>query len=254
MNKKAFILFAAVLLALLFSCSGDTIQSSEQLPVENTAKLRMSVQDAVTGNALESVSVTLQSTGETKSTSENGTTIFEGVQAGSHKYTATKTGYASVRNEVQIGDNRDGGVFIAQDGFAEIQLYPLSASLEGYLYYTDSTGKSVPMPKVPIRIEINNGYNGFITQTYDTTTNDSGKYVFTKLPPMPSSSYKLYVLGKTIGSINYDPCELSGSASLVHNVVSKNPKKEYDSYVGNIFILTEYHQMPLTSEQTGAAL
>jgi hypothetical protein len=254
MNKKAFILFAAVLLALLFSCSGDTIQSSEQLPVETTAKLHMTAQDAITGNALESVSVTLQRTGETKSTSENGTAVFEGVQAGVHKYTANKDGYASVRKEVQVGDNKDGGVFIATDGFSDIQLYPLTAGLEGYLYYTDSTGKSVPMPEVSVRIEINDGYQGFITQTYEVKTNDSGRYIFSKLPPMSSYYYKLYVLDKTIGSITYTPCELTGNANLVHNVVSKNPKKDYNSYVGNIFILTEYPRMPLTNEQTDAAL
>jgi hypothetical protein len=253
MNKKAFILFAAVLLALLFSCSGDTVSGDNPSPIEKAAKLNITVQDIITGKMLDSALVTLQSTGKTKSTSENGVALFEGVQVGEHSITAKKEGYASMRSGVTIGEYKSEGVIIARDGSSSFQLYPLTASLEGALFYTDSEGKYGPMPGMPIRIQLSDALgNSFMPQTIDTVTNADGKYFFDSLPA--GASYTLYALGTTIGSMVYNSVNLQSAAPLIPGGF-RNPNKNYDSYASTetIFILTKYPQT-LTEKQAGDTL
>jgi hypothetical protein len=246
MNKKTFILPIAGFIALLFSCSGDSIQSEVASPVQTKAKLYVTVQDASDGKPVKGAELTMQSI-ESKPkaiTSDNGVAVFENVHVGSHAVLVEATNYAKTIIGTSITNERDGDIYIAQDMFASVSLYSLTASFEGYVYHTNKDGKDVPIKGLPIRFQ-----GGFLQDTYETetTTDANGKFTFSNLPAV-GSNYQIVTTGtatpidgKTYGAKSI----FSGSSdkALNKNVSIKAGKINLADDGEALFLVKEYNKI-----------
>ena len=229
--NKILVLFAVSLFALLYSCSDDAQRNQS-----DNATLYLNVQDARDGSLLAGAKATF---GTTESTTDSkGLAKFK-LKAGTQVLLVEKENYASLRKVV--GANNDvasNGASIVLDIYENIKLYPTTAELKGVVYYKDSKGQNVPMPGVPIRIDIT-GLNLATTSYSCGTTDSNGEYVCKNLPAV-STNYRIYALGAQINGINYPVKDITPSekVSLSPGVVSSSARTDY-SAAAVAFILME---------------
>jgi len=231
MNTKLFKLITAGAIAALLSSCGDTVVEDDYgNPVQPNAAINVLVRDASTGLELDGATVTL-STGATALT-KAGFVSFKDIPAGGYSVLISKTGFASaVYPVVIIVDESNGnitsGVFIAGQKSPLVNLYPLDASLDGYVYYEDTDGTSKAAVGAEVRITIDpNDDEHLVNKIYGPDTVDAnGKYSFSGLPAV-GSNYKIEALdwnGK------YSTVALSKkdlvSKSIVHVSSATNPDK-----------------------------
>jgi len=230
--NKILVLFAVGLFALLYSCSEDA--QKNQL---DDATLYLTVQDGRDGSLLAGAKATLGATQGT--TDAKGLATFK-LQPGTYALLVEKENYAASRLAVGGADVASGGVSIVGDIRQSVQLYPATAGLKGLLFYTNPKGQSLPMPGVPIRVDITGSNLNLAQTSYDCDpTNSNGEYECKNLPAIGSGTFSVYALGMAINGVNYPSVEISTSGSLLPGVVANNGRKEYQAAT-TAFILMEY--------------
>ena len=206
-SKKLLALFTAGLGLMLSSC-GDDVVESFQGPITTEAALNVVVRDGSTGSVINDAEVTLlTTTGEKNKNgmkSATGTVTFEGVRVGEQRILIEKKGYTSrvlptgiTRDDASVGG--DQGIYIADDNTVEADIYPLTSSLDGYLYY-DKDGKSLPAAGAGVRLTLSN--TTFENRILTVKTNKDGLYSFNSLPAV-GNAYTLTALEHKEGSITY---------------------------------------------------
>ncbi|MCL2207819.1 MAG: hypothetical protein FWB90_06980 [Fibromonadales bacterium] len=213
MYKKTFILFAAALFALLFSCSDDVVKAENVLQTE----LHVTAQDASTGEFVEAKAVLL---GDALVVPVAGSATFK-VMAGTHRILVEKPGYASIEIIATIDTDEHSNVYVAKENYINAQLYPLTAGLSGYLTYTNANGKDVPAAGATVRIT----FPGLLLKNFEEATTDTdGKYVFANLPAVVNN-YKIAVLpvimadGKSFGELELNSTHALESGFSIYNDV-----------------------------------
>lgn len=228
--KKTKLLIAAGLLALFSSC-GDTAldagDSSDSL-IQPTAKLSIIVRDIETTKALQGVKAELLAAGKTGTTDANGIVTFEDVYSGSYIVQLTKTDYAtmiytlktesaSTREEYVCDPSCDyeeveiGGVYIAGNKTDVIDMYPTSASYEGYLSYQNTETTTVPAGGAWVYIQL---AGKFFNKTDSVQVGPDGKYTFTNLPAGSSVVKRIYTKPFDVGGKTFVSVQIAGSTSL----------------------------------------
>jgi len=218
--KKSLILFAVGVFALLYSC-GDNTQDNISI---GEATLYLNVQDGSNGDALPEATATL---GSAKGTTDSKGLVKLKIQAGSHMYVVEKQGYATIRGDKLFTDVGKG-VSVIEDVYDGVELYPLSAKLTGTLYFKNSQGKNVPMPGMPIRVEMNS-LNLDQTAYSCGVTNDKGEYVCTGLPAIGNNIYSVYALGVEIAGVKYPAVNLSNAGALLPDISTNNGRADYNA-------------------------
>lgn len=203
MNKKMFLTSAASLLLAgvftLLSCS-DAVVENNNSPIETKAKLTIKVQDAVTGEMLpKSAGVTVTFPEKKGKQLESGAFVYNDVYVGSYNIVVDAGDKYAIRHEtVGIGARAQENVHIAYDETVVVWVYPLQSNLEGYVYYRNENGIDVAAEDVTVQLHFG-GTCPLVKKIYDAKgkSDAEGKYVFEKLPAVPSSicSYTLYALG-----------------------------------------------------------
>ena len=187
MNTKLFKLITAGALAVLLSSCGDTVvDNDDSNPVQKKATLNVRVRDAITGNPLEAT-VTLNTTGKSIVTDANGNFSFKSIPIGSHSVLVEKAGYASAIVPASIpttngsgGATGGGNIAIATDYTADVNLYPKTASLQGYVYSEDNDGNIAAIAGATVRVEVTSSQ--IVDKIISSVTNTTGLFKFDALP------------------------------------------------------------------------
>jgi hypothetical protein len=190
MNRKLILsLVAAMALALfLFACSGDgdaeggVGPGATASPIDTKASLQLTVKDTSSGTLIAGATVTLLATNESKTTTASGSVVFSGLESGTHSVRIDAPGYASLVGELPVGASTGagGGVFIAGETAYQVYLYHASAALRGYVFYTDSARRVVPLANATVRITFQN--SALVENAREVKTNGDGLYEFKGLP------------------------------------------------------------------------
>jgi len=215
MNTKLFkLLTAGTLAVLLSSCGDNVIDNDESNPVQTKATLNVLVRDASTGNPLEA-SIKLLSTGESNATSAaTGAFSFKSVYIGEHKVLIEKDGYASAVYDATIGSITNWNTSIAEDAIVNANLYPLTSSLDGYVFYEDTNGVRKPAEGARVRVVIKDP--SLVERVFEATTIAGGKFAFPRLPAV-SGLYSLQILDwQTYKAIDLGSFELLEDGLAAH--------------------------------------
>jgi hypothetical protein len=198
MNKKLLFSLAAGMVALLAACSGDVVNTNNN-PIDPGGTLKVRVVDASTGEPVQGASVTVTSAGKKAViTNDNGIAEIPDVFVGSHFLLVEKApGYATTRSEASISGDAGGNVYIAKNAVAEVEIYPLTAALEGYLFYNDKDNNRQPATGFEVLFKA----YGIVDEIPPAIVDDKGKYSFSGLPAI--SSYSLVFLPKKVGDVLY---------------------------------------------------
>jgi hypothetical protein len=225
MNKKTLSLLAVASIALLSACS-NTIENTEQ-----QARLNVLVRNSADGNPVNSATVTLLSTGESKATDAAGAASFGSVPAGTHRLRIEATGYASTFAQTEIGASEN----FANEASQQVSLNPSTAKLIGYIYYTDKDGNSKPASAAKIRLTL--GSSNLVNRTVDKTADADGKYEASDLPTgeVTVSALEQEFEGTTYASVS------SSILGLTHNTTKAAPSLTYSSKISAAaFVLQSY--------------
>lgn len=207
MNKKLLSSLAAGAAALLAACSGD-VTSTNYNPVEPGGTLKVRVVDASDSEPASGASVTVTSAGKkAAATGANGIAEIKDVFVGSHILLVEKAGYAKTITSVLIEGEAGGNVYIAYEATEEAKIYPLEASLSGYLFYYDKDGNKQPAEGFKVRFKQNYVADEFPAATVGA----DGKYAFEGLPAnLPG--YSLEAIGQEKGGAFYPTATSIGTA------------------------------------------
>jgi hypothetical protein len=225
--NKSLTLLAAGITALLTACGDSVVESyTPETPVpaptittavDAQAKLNVLVVDGSSGQLIADAEVAL-STGKTATTSADGKVSFDSVAVGSHELRIEKAGYAPMVAASEIEAQQTENVFQAFEKSITVQLYPLNASLEGYLrYYDYGKNSDQPAAGAVVRLVLNGGGNAvnntaitsFLYREFQDTVDADGKYEFIGLPATNSPNYSVYALEYIVGGIIYPTQELN---------------------------------------------
>jgi hypothetical protein len=217
MSKK-FTLLAAGVAALLFSACGDNVVESyspenpaisdqtSPTAVAATAKLTVVVQNGSDKSLVQGAKVTLLSaTGQEKTTSAAGAVFFDSVAVGSHGVRVVLNGFASAVAVGEVKGTSSENIYQAENGSITVQLYPLTAKLEGYLRYDDVTNKTQPAVGAEVRLVLtpSSPPSPLEVSQYTATVAAGGKYQFDKLPAVGGDfTYSIYALEWTDTTTN----------------------------------------------------
>jgi len=227
MNKR-FSLLAAGIIALLFSaCSDNVVESGS--PIE--AKLTVLVKDASTGEPLAATSVKLLSTGKSATTDAAGIAVFKDVYVGSHRLLIEKADYAAAVHDAEI----NGYSGVASEESVLVTLYPLTAGLDGYLFY-ENEGIEAVAAGATVRIQLNS--DNFVQKIYDVTVGADGKFTFEGLPAV-GIDYRLFALEHTFNGAIYGTKSLTAISLAPGTVVRKETHEKYSSDA-SLFVLLGY--------------
>jgi len=171
-------------ISLFASCSGDTVENTAATEATK-AKLVIIARDAVTNELVDGVTITLQSP-KKSATTKGGIVTFKDVRIGTHNIKVEKAGYASLSVEIpidyeQIPVNETEGenLFSANEGAFIVSLYPETATAEGYVFYTNARGVTLPAEGAKVYIDLGEEH---IKRLLEAETDADGKYTFTELP------------------------------------------------------------------------
>ncbi|MDR2577574.1 MAG: carboxypeptidase-like regulatory domain-containing protein [Chitinispirillales bacterium] len=212
MSKKALV--AAMLtvvsaFVLLISCGDNVVENFNNRPdIATEATLNVVVRDAITGDIVDGATVTLLTapSGEVKNvvSSHTGTVTFRNIHVGTQSVLVEADGFASVLAVTDITRSPEAtqeNVFIAHDNTVVVYIRPLTASLDGYLYFNED-GSSKVAEGATVRLSISSGTN-IVDRIFETTVASDGRYVFNNLPNLGSGDYSLTALDYTVGDVTY---------------------------------------------------
>jgi len=258
MNKKLFkLLTAGALVALLSSC-GDTVVDNTldpaSNPVQTKASLNVLVRDASSGVPLVA-SVKLLSTGERDSTNATtGTVSFKDVPMGDHNVYIERPGYADAIYDALVKPvvNNGGNFAIAVDATVDASLYPLTASLQGSVFYSDIDGKKKAAAGTEVRIVLSD--LSLVERVFTTTADDQGKFVFDTLPAV-GTGYVIQIPSFPKDNPKYVGKEIRGSnlgASLLNGIPASITSAgiNYDNLNTIFALLTERVEVKSTDTIT----
>ena len=262
--NKSLTLLAAGITALLTACGDSVVESyTPETPVpaptittavDAQAKLNVLVVDGSSGQLIADAEVAL-STGKTATTSADGKVSFDSVAVGSHELRIEKAGYAPMVAASEIEAQQTENVFQAFEKSITVQLYPLNASLEGYLRYNDANSNYLPAAGAIVRLVLDGGSNtvnnaaitSFLYREFQDTVDADGKYEFKELPATNSQNYSVYALEYTADGITYPTQELNYSGpSYPRPKLLANSLAFYMtySYYSNLYPLFELRYRP----------
>jgi len=250
MNKKLFLSAAAGI--ILLSCSDAVVETDGyNSPIETKANLTVKVHDAVTGTMLSQGTQIIfpDRVGKQLPT---GAFVFEDVYVGTYNITVSAgAGYATVNSTVSIGANPVENVHIARENVALVSVYPLTASLEGHVYYPNKEGVNVPAKDVEVQLHFTGASCVLHKRIYPATaiTGADGKYVIDGLPAIGPSTqgcaYSLYALGGTTGIMPFQTAALTGGATfdLSSGTTSNNAGIRVISNNTSVFVVSSYNEV-----------
>jgi hypothetical protein len=214
MNKKLVLSALTAGIMLLLSSCGETIDvSPSNDPIQTTAKLTVVVKDEVTGDPITGASVTLLSTSKTETTAAGGIATFNDVYVGSHQLLVEgpASGYAKIVVSTSIDAESKENVHIAKEKAEVVNLPPLTASVSGYVYYTDKLDRTLPASNVSVRVQLTN--TRFVDKVFKGETNAEGLYVISGLPA--GAAFSAITDTTTIDGIKYSVQNVVSSGTLV---------------------------------------
>jgi len=191
MNKKLLILLAA----LLCSCGDEGVLDNEHSQ-DAKLKLYVTLTDFSDGNPIPNASLSIQSTGKTAKTAENGKVLFEDISAGNHTLRIEADGYATaiVTSSVSEITRAGEGSKATQVSYT---LYPKTATLEGYVQHTGSDGQVKALTGLPVRVAFN---CASLAETMtEPVLTEEGKFSIQNLPAIDGAcTYSIQTTGETI--------------------------------------------------------
>jgi len=249
MNKKLFLTLAAGIFTLL-SCSDPKVEVGDS-SVKSTSKVTVVVTNAIDGLPVTGAKVTLMSG---KSAREQGgipgTYVFDNVNVGSHNVLVEKTGYAKmIYRETVSSDGSENGiyvnVYVAQDVSRKVDLFPLTSSLEGFVYCTDKDNKVSPAKDATVKLIFKDASSGesFVDKiiSADDVTGVDGKYTFGALPAT-YFEYDILVEEGTFCGIDYQASTLpDANVNLALGALVSNGQKTISNNANaEVFVVSDY--------------
>jgi hypothetical protein len=183
MNKIS-LLASALLASLSFmACSDDVVMSAYE-ESKTTASADFTVTD-VDGEALDSVTVEWVYNGKLKTsmTDSAGRLVLRDLRAASYRFRFLKDEFAAIDLNVNMLPQGTSDMPIIPDVDATIRMHALGVSLAGEVKLTDSDGNRSLQEGVTLDLEMDPPTTGtWVKQTYTTTTDENGAFVFEDLP------------------------------------------------------------------------
>jgi hypothetical protein len=241
MNKKLLISLSAGILAVLSACSGETIEALNN-PIETSAALKVRVIDRTTNEPVEGATVTLLASKAT--TNANGIATIENVNVGSHIITIEKTDtHAKSKATVSVSGTASENIYVSSQGFQSVSIYPLTASLEGSLFYTNRDNQRVAVDgEKLVKLEVNVSELEQKTYYADVV---NGVYKFPNLPPI-GYGYSLTSVATELGGESYYSYQICNSCGYLQEetktVVSSSTIGSGSRVAGN----TQFYGMACT--------
>jgi len=201
MNKKLLTLLAALLLC---SCGEGVLnQIDEQKAKEAKSRLYITVLDNSDNKPIADAKLNLQSAGKIANTAATGIAVFEDISVGDHLLVIKKEEYATALVSPTVSE-----ISVAEDGGRATQerykLYSKTASIEGYVQYTDAKGQTKALTGLPVRVTFN-GCNLAEKATDTVLTDSKGKFKFDKLPAVEDDcDYSIESMGAVIGTQTFN--------------------------------------------------
>jgi len=176
--------------------------------VETQASLKALVVDGTTSKPLAGAKVALLSGGNSQSTDAQGIAVIKGVPVGtSHKLRTEIADYAIAINDVTVSNAGNvSGTFIAGETGTIVNLYPLTASLEGTAMHNGVLATSGT-------VQLVFASSIFEKTVYEATIGAGGKFVFEKLPAYSGSVKFLVLTGDNLYSAEASSVVALGSSS-----------------------------------------
>jgi len=256
MNKKHFLTLAAGIFTL-FACSDPVVETDGyNSPIETNANLTVVVRDAISGVPLTDASVTFMSTNAkgAKVKDVPGVFVFKNVYVGSHNLLVEGgDGYATRVVTAEVDGDAAQNVFIANDIAWDAPLPPLTAGLEGYVYYQNKNAVDVPAVGVSVSLQFTGG--DIVKKIYpaNAVTDSTGRYVIDFLPAV-STAYNIVIEGKELGGIPFQTSVLGSNVGLSNGVVVKNSQKTILQEQNTAeFVVLKYNEV-FTDAQRGTAV
>jgi len=210
---------ALLILGISFfaSCSGDVVENT--VAEDSTmAKLTVIVRDAITGELIDGAEVSLLPS--EIAVTRGGIVSFNDVRIGTQNLKIEKTDYASVSTVTSnnslnpIAVNQTGGeyMFTADERSVTVFLYPKTASVYGYVFYSNAKGQILPAEGAKVYAEL--ASEAFIVRLFEVQTDINGKYSFESLPA--SANARIWAVAPEGGldGIRFESVSLAGSLTL----------------------------------------
>ena len=222
-SKKLFTLFAAGAAMLLSSCGGNIVESyhGQQSP---TADLNVVVLEFGSNKPIEGAKVTLLNSQNQRPQSgvrsAISTVTFRSVHVGTQKvlveYEGTTAEYASmiVTTTIERDASESEDVYIANQNTVIAHLFPLTSTLQGFLYYEDKDGKDQPANGATVRLELRHpDPNAEFVNRIISQPVAAGSFSFSKLPAI-GTNYELTALERAWGGITFREMDIPNAAPL----------------------------------------
>jgi hypothetical protein len=230
MRKKSILsLLAIAAIALLFACSGDMAENTD-----SQVKINVLVKDASSGQPLAAVNLRLLPSGQAKATDAGGTAGFGGISAGSHILLIGKEGYASARQTINI----QAASLYPREESQEYVLYPLTATITGFLYYTDANGNIKPAEGAEVVFTLSG--DGFVNEAIKATAGADGKYTLKNLPAVGDGDYSLQVMEYAKDGARYESLVCNSCGGLISGNTLTGVDGTLEKSIEKPFMLLEY--------------
>jgi len=211
--KLALLVLGASLFA---GCSGDAVENTNER--DTASKLTVIVRDAITGELVDGAQVSLLPSGPV--VAKGGKASFDDVRMGTQSLKVEKTGYASVNtvaseatNNIEVNGTEGEYIFSASERSITVNLYPETASLYGYVFYTSAKGQTLPAEGAKIYVEFTD--NSLINKLFEKQIDANGKYSFDSLPAGATGKVWAVVPEGGLGGIAFERCDIAASKKLV---------------------------------------
>jgi len=225
-SKKLLAFIAATIVAVAMmtaSCGDNIVESGGQ--INPMATLNVVVRDATTGNLMDGAEVTLLTAPKGRvnnvARTVNGTATFRDVYVGTHRVQVELANYARAVYDADISRDisMSEDTYIANNNTVEIPLYPFSAGINGYLYYSKD-GVSHPAAGAEVRFTLNEA-TGIEDRVFTTKVNSSGLYEFKGLPAAYGWLTALDFTTDGVTYINFNLGNVTLSADATEYVLNK---------------------------------
>jgi len=220
MNKKLLTLLAT---ALLYSC-GDGVLDNEHSQ-NAKPKLLVTLTDYSNGSPIANASLSVQSTGKTAKTAENGKVLFEDISIGSHTLRIEADGFATAIVTPYVDEVKRAGE-TGRATYASYALYPKTATLEGYVQHTGSDGQVKALTGLPVRVAFD--CDNLAEKITEPVLTAEGKFSIPNLPAIDGAcQYSIQTIGATIGGQTFgamtfstsNPALKKGSKTIIANPI-----------------------------------
>jgi len=212
--KLALLVLGASLFA---GCSGDAVENTGE--GNTAAKLTVIVRDAITGELVDGAEVSLLPSGPV--VAKGGKVSFDGVRIGTQSLKVEKTGYAPMSavtsnntlNQISVNQTEGEYIFTTNERSVTVQLYPETANVYGYIFYTSTKGQLLPAKDVTVYAELTG--TAFIKRLFEFKTQADGKYSFEGLPAGTSARIWAVAPEGGLDGIAFENITVNSTLSLV---------------------------------------